>query len=161
MGMTMDFATRYDPDRPAFCLKTAEADLDQEEDIPLAEFEKEESCFCLSASEELIDRINTKALRRHDKTMDVHLNTHLNELSAYVTKQLHPQESRRKLWEVYCGASRTSQVAETLGMEVRRFSYGTGWDFKNLAQQEASCSVRKPHMASKTGTCWHDQAANR
>ena len=128
----------YDPERPEFCLKTTEADLDQEEDISLAEFEKEESCFCTNASEDLMDRINTKALRRHDlKTMDIHLNTHLNELSAYVTKQLHPQESRRKLWEVYCGASRTSQVAESLGMEVRRFSYETGWDFNNLAHQQA------------------------
>ena len=85
-----------------------------------------------------MDRIHTKALRRHDlKTMDIHLNTHLNELSAYVTQQLHPQEPQRKLWEVYCGASRTSQVAESLGMEVRRFSYETGWDFSNLTHQQA------------------------
>lgn len=128
----------YDPDQPEYCLKTAEADLEQEEIIPLSEFEKEESGFCVNCPEDEQHHSHTKALRRHDlKTMDIHLNTHLNELSAYVTKHLHPSEPRRKLWEVYCGASRTSQVGETLGMEVRPFSYETGWDLNKLDHQRA------------------------
>ena len=57
------------------------------------------------------------------------LRTHLNNLSAFVTKELHRPERPRVLWEVYCGTARTSQVAESMGMEVRRFSYETGWDF--------------------------------
>lgn len=68
--------------------------------------------------------------------MDVHLRTHLNNLSAFVTKELHRPERPRVLWEVYCGTARTSQVAEAMGMEVRRFSYETGWDFDRLDHQE-------------------------
>ena len=60
----------------------------------------------------------------------------LNNLSAFVSKELHRPERPRVLWEVYCGTARTSQVAESMGMEVRRFSYETGWDFDRLDHQQ-------------------------
>ena len=69
--------------------------------------------------------------------MDVLLATHL---SAYVTKELkelHRPERPRILWEVYCGKARTAQMAESLGMETRCFSYETGWDFELLHHQDA------------------------
>ena len=68
--------------------------------------------------------------------MDAHLRTHLNNLSAFVTKELHRPDRPRALWEVYCGTARTSQLAEALGMEVRQFSYEIGWDFDNLDHQD-------------------------
>ena len=70
------------------------------------------------------------------KTVDVHLSTQLNDLSAYITRELHQSERPRILWEVYCGKARTAQMAETLGMETRCFSYETGWDFERLDHQE-------------------------
>ena len=43
----------------------------------------------------------------------------LNANDAYVTQELHPGQPREKvLFEVYCGKARTSQVAESLGMEI-------------------------------------------
>ena len=89
---------------------------------------------------EHIDETNdtkTRPLRKQElKTMDVHLSTQLNDLSAYITRELHQPERPRILWEVYCGKARTAQMAETLGMETRCFSYETGWDFERLDHQE-------------------------
>ena len=68
-------------------------------------------------------------LKRHDlNTMDVQLRSHLNDLSAYVTKNLHTTSPKRTLWEVYCGSARTSKIAESLE---------TGWNFDRLDHQEA------------------------
>lgn len=46
-------------------------------------------------------------------------------------QELHREDARpqRVLWEIYCGHSRTSQLAETMGMTVERFSLDNGWDF--------------------------------
>ena len=79
------------------------------------------------------------SLRRHDlNTMDMQLRTHFNELSACVTRHLHPPEQppKRVLWDVYCGSARTSQVAEALGMSFRCFSLENGGNFDQLDHQE-------------------------
>ena len=68
--------------------------------------------------------------------MDTQLATQLNDLSAYVTKELHRPERPRILWEVYCGKARTAQLAESMGMETRTFSYETGWNFELLNHQD-------------------------
>ena len=63
------------------------------------------------------------------KTMDVQLNTHINDLSAFLTQELHrPQRPR--------GKARTSEIASSLGMETRQFSLETGWNFELLDHQE-------------------------
>ena len=33
------------------------------------------------------------------------------------------------IWEVYAGASRLAEVAESLGCQVESFGYENGWDF--------------------------------
>jgi hypothetical protein len=33
------------------------------------------------------------------------------------------------IWEVYAGASRLAEVAESLGCQVESFDYENGWDF--------------------------------
>ena len=69
--------------------------------------------------------------RRHSlRTCETTLVTEENGLQAYLTAEIKkPTQRLRLLWEVYCGHGRTSQLAESLGMEVRVFSYETGWDF--------------------------------
>ena len=80
----------------------------------------------------------TRPLRRHQlATCDVTLTTLENDLQAYVTAELHPEPSRRRvLWEVYCGGARVSQVAEAMGMDAEIFGYETGWDFSLKSHRE-------------------------
>ena len=68
--------------------------------------------------------------------MDAQLNTHINDLSAFLTQELHRPERPRVLWEVYCGKARTSQIARSFGTETRQFSLETGWNFELLDHQE-------------------------
>ena len=87
------------------------------------------------------------ALKGHNlKTMSVQLRTHVNDLSAYVTKQLHPSETKRVVWKVYCGASRMSQVAESLGMVAWQFSLEMqSLGRRTPAQLEALRAARQFH----------------
>lgn len=63
--------------------------------------------------EPVLDSENGKALKGYTlKTMSVQLRIHVNDLSVYVTKQLHPSETKRVVWEVYCGVSRMSKAVE-------------------------------------------------
>ena len=127
----------YDVERPEFVLRTNDQGIEQDDDYILNDFMLAESGFTAFEKAAITDEEKTKPLRRHElKTMDVHLTTQLNDLSAYVTKELHQPERPRLLWEVYCGKARTAQVAESLGMEVRCFSYDTGWDFEQLKHQD-------------------------
>ena len=86
--------------------------------------------------------------------MDVQLTTHLKEMSPYVTNQLHQPEQakRRVLWEVYCGAARTAEVAESLGMSVRKFGWDTGWNFELLHHQQAFLELQDQEMPDPVGT---------
>ena len=73
-----------------------------------------------------VEQHSTKHLKKHElKTMDVTFTIQLNELSAYITRELHRSERPQVLWELYCGKARTLEVAESLGMEVRTFFYDT------------------------------------
>ena len=58
--------------------------------------------------------------------MDVHLTTHINDMSAYLTQELHRPPRPRVLWEVYCGKARASEMAAVFGMEMRQSSLDTG-----------------------------------
>ena len=110
----------------------------QEDGLTLNDFQKAEQAF--SMLDEVVPDFENgmKVLKGHTlKTMSVQLRTHVNDLSAYVTKQLHPSETKRVVWEVYCGASRMSQVAESLGMTVRQFSLEIGWDFQSIGPPTA------------------------
>ena len=74
----------------------------------------------------LVEQHSTKHLKKHElKTMDVTFTIQLNELSAYITRELHRSERPQVLWELYCGKARTLEVAESLGMEVSTFFYDT------------------------------------
>ena len=63
--------------------------------------------------------------------------TRLKAAEAYIAQTLHDMEERRprKLWEVYCGHGRTSEVATSFGMETQRFGFETGWNFSLRSHQ--------------------------
>ena len=59
-----------------------------------------ESDFTTFEQTKITDEEKTKPFRRHElKTMDIHLTTQLNNLSAYVTKEPYQPERPRLLWE--------------------------------------------------------------
>ena len=127
---------QYDPNKPEFELKTNDPDVHQRNGFHLKDFMLEEQVF--NSSEPMNMKLDSHHTKHHElKTMDVTLTTQLNELSAYITRELHRPERPRVLVELYCGKARTSEVAQSLGMEVRTFSYDTGWDFDQLKHQEA------------------------
>ena len=104
--------------------------------VTFENFDKEEMVFSVAVEAESPSSpppLGDRPLRRHFiQTCETNLTTEENQLQAYVTAEIHkPKERPRALWEVYCGHGRTSQLAETMGMEVRVFSYETGWDFDN------------------------------
>ena len=143
---------QYDPHKPDFSLKTAETDMDQVDGYRLSDFEQSEQGFVsitAQKDEEMKEEQLTNVLRQHALlTMDIQLRTHLKDMSAYITQQLHPKddEQKRVLWEVYCGSARTSQVAESLGMKVKRFGPETGWNFELLAHQDEFLRLQEEEM---------------
>ena len=128
----------YHPEKPEFVLRTNDQGVEQNDGFLLKDFMAEEHGFTtFEKTDEPLHSPSTRPLRKHElKTMDTQLATQLNDLSAYVTKELHRPERPRILWEVYCGKARTAQLAEGMGMETRTFSYETGWDFELLNHQD-------------------------
>ena len=73
------------------------------------------------------------------KSLDTSVLTRLKAAEAYIAQTLHDMEERRprKLWEVYCGHGRTSEIATSFGMETQRFGFETGWNFSLRSHQRA------------------------
>ena len=73
------------------------------------------------------------------KSLDTSVLTRLKAAEAYIAQTLHDMEQRRprKLWEVYCGHGRTSNVAASFGMETQVFGFETGWNFSLKSHQRA------------------------
>ena len=102
------------------------------EPLTFLEFNEEENVFHSRDQEEENKSLEeTRSCRPHFlRTCEIGLETEENKLHGYITKELHSSPERpRVLWEIYCGRSRTSEVAEELGMVVETFGYHNGWDF--------------------------------
>ena len=56
-----------------------------------------------------------------------------------VTAELHSGPRPRFIWEIYAGASRVSEIAQSLGCKVEVFGcgYETGWDFDTALHRKA------------------------
>ena len=118
--------------------------------VSLEKFDAEEKVFvsgeeipCKSTPVE-----GERVLRKHHlKTCEVNLTAEENKVHAYITSELQGEhEKPRVLWEVYCGHGRTSQLAEVMGMEVKVFSYETGWDFDKPEHQRQFLELLQEHM---------------
>ena len=75
--------------------------------------------------------------------------TRLKAAEAYIAQTLHDMEERRprKLWEVYCGHGRTSEIATSFGMETQRFGFETGTFHCDLINELSwTCSMRNYQM---------------
>ena len=150
-----DSMSMYDLTKPQFELKVMEGVEGSTVPVKLDEFNSEEHVFT-SADQ---PKFGGRSLKKHFyKTAATLISTELNEVNAYVTKELHPvqKEPPRVLWEVYCGQARTSAVAESLGMQTETFSIESGWDFELLEHQEAflqKLEAEMPHEVLITPVC--------
>ena len=69
-------------------------------------------------------------LIKHWKMLENALAAEEKRIHATLTRELHdPTPRPRIIWEVYAGASRMSEVAESLGCFVETFGYETDYDF--------------------------------
>ena len=60
------------------------------------------------------------------KSLDMSVLTRLKAAEAYIAQTpTHGRTRPRKLWEVYCGHGRTSDVAASFGMETQVFGFET------------------------------------
>ena len=128
-----DHLEDFDFDNPMFELRVADGTEVSGEIHGIKEFNQEEHVFTTMDKNPSTGR----ELKKHFlKTAAIKITTELNQLDAYITKELHPDgPEKRVLWEVYCGKARTSLIAESMGMQTERFSYQTGWDFERLDHQ--------------------------
>ena len=65
--------------------------------------------------------------------------TRVKAAEAYIAQTLGDMEERRprKLWEVYCGHGRNSEIASSFGMDTQMFGFETGWNFSLKSHQRA------------------------
>ena len=140
LSLTEDFEIELADKTPSFDLRLAEEQPDQQlsdDVVDLTTYKKEEGIF--NASEDNPAASGQKpVLNKHWKMFETALSTELNRAHALVTQELHqPQPRPCIIWEIYAGASRTSQIAEALGCETRVFGYETGWDFDIASHRRA------------------------
>ncbi len=119
--------------------------------LPMDKFDAEEKVFVTNGDSPMTSTTKIdgeRTLRRHLlHTCEVHLTSEENKIHAYVTSELHEKQSTsRVLWEVYCGHGRTSQLAEVMGMEVKVFSYETGWNFDDPRHQQQFLEMLNEEM---------------
>ena len=138
LSLTAGMDSTAEPTKVNFSLNIAEEVPGSQ--LHLQDFNQLENIFL--ADEQLLKDNGMdyayQTLKRHQlHTMELGLLQATKQTEAYVTAELHREENpKRVLWEIYCGHSRTSQLAETMGMAVERFSLDNGWDFNLLEHQK-------------------------
>lgn len=130
LPLTADFEPEM-IDHPPFFDLTLEEIEETDSDHDIIDFktyqQEEHVLLCREATP---DSPGERAiLNKHWKMLENTVITQYNVLNAYVTQELHDEPQPRVIWEVYAGASRMSQMAESFGASVETFSYETGWDF--------------------------------
>eukprot|EP00435_Cladocopium_sp_Y103_P026681 s2681_g6.t1 len=112
-------------------------DEDGQKNYTLEQFQHAENVFLANEDPPPEGSITLKG--KQLKSLDNSVLTRLKAAEAYIAQTLHDMEQRRprKLWEVYCGHGRTSEVASSLGMETRVFGFETGWNFSLRSHQRA------------------------
>ena len=108
-------------------------------DHALQDFFRAESIYVASDGGQLasFDDESVPLAGKMVKTFTVAVNNKLNELQAYVTKELRQVKGPRArvIWEVYTGENRMAKVAESLGAETYSFGIRTGWNLDLLSVQ--------------------------
>ena len=85
-----------------------------------------------------------KVILKDWKRLDNSLNYHERQLQAMVTAELHSGPRPRLIWEIYAGASRVSEIAQSLGCKVEMFGYMRPVGILTLHLTGRPCSTNKP-----------------
>ena len=136
-----------DPTKTIFELNIAE-------EVPgshlyLQDFNQLENIFLANDQVLVANGIAEQPMKKNQlHTIELGLLAATRATEAFVTQELHRDERQhRVLWEVYCdGESRTSHLAEAMGMQVERFSLSTGWDFNLLEHQRLFLERQQEEM---------------
>ena len=140
LSLTEDFETELADQVPYFDLKLNEPTMDPPmgDAVDLSVYEKEEGAMTAGEHSAPPEPGSRAVLNKHWKMFENAMTSEENRVNACITKELHQSQPRpRIVWEVYAGASRTSQLAEALGCDVQVFGYDTGWDFDIASHRTA------------------------
>ena len=82
------------------------------------------------------------------KSLDTSVLTQLNAAEAYISQTLRDMDFRqpRQLWEVYCGESRMTKIATSLGMDAQHFGLNNGWNFSYKSHQRDFMKLLDEHQ---------------
>ena len=71
-----------------------------------------------------------------------------NAAEAYISQTLRDMDLRqpRQLWEVYCGESRMTKIATSLGMDAQHFGLNNGWNFSYKSHQREFMKLLDEHQ---------------
>ena len=134
--LTEDFEDALIESTPGFDLILEE---ENGPDFALQDFLDRENVFVAGDAGDaaVFDDESTPLSLKTVKTLTNAVSCKLNEMQAYVTKELRASKETRPrlIWEVYTGESRAAQVAESLGAQTMSFGIRTGWNCDQRSDQ--------------------------
>ena len=139
LPLTSDFRPEMLSQPPSFDLVLADSaltDTDEPYTVNLKTYMNVEGVSQDSGHSSEADG-SKKVILKDWKRLDNSLNHHERQLQAMVTAELHSGPRPRLIWEIYAGASRVSEIAQSLGCKVEVFGYETGWDFDIASHRKA------------------------
>ena len=132
LPLTEDFNPSIDFDNPEFDLVLED---EQGPHYNLDEFKEAEQIY---VTEDVAILEGSNVLKSKQlKSLDNSVLTQLNAAEAYISQTLRDMDFRqpRQLWEVYCGESRITKIATSLGMDAQHFGLNNGWNFSYKTHQ--------------------------
>ena len=134
LSLTEDFDHELIGQPPCFELNLVDAQKTDDapaEVLDFSTYRQEENVFQSSEEPGLAPTVgDRKIVSKLWRSFEVALATSENDLHKHVSQELQNLKPRpRLIWEVYAGASRLAEVADSLGCQVESFGYETGWDF--------------------------------
>ena len=130
--MTEDYEAELADQVPSFDLRLEDQSDEFQSSGEVMDFQayqKQEGVFT-SSDDSPTQPGERPVLIKHWKMLENALAAEEKRIHATLTRELHdPTPRPRIIWEVYAGASRMSEVAESLGCFVETFGYETDYDF--------------------------------
>jgi hypothetical protein len=132
LSLTEDFDHELIGQPPFFELNLVDAQKTDDapaEVLDFSTYRQEENVFQSSEEPGLAPTVgDRKVVSKLWRSFEVALATSENDLHKHVSQELQNLKPRpRLIWEVYAGASRLAEVADSLRCQVESFGYETGW----------------------------------
>ena len=142
---------------PSIGINNPEFDLVLEDEkgpgFSLDEFKEPEEIY---VTEDVVIPEGSNVLKTKQlKPLDTSVLTRLNAAEAYISQTLRDMDLRqpRQLWEVYCGESRVTKIATSLGMDVQHFGLNNVWNFSSSQSASAVLQAHLLETGQRRPTC--------